>query len=279
MRIWLVYDRENIQRNQFFINRWLDAGRERGLSASVVAREELAWGVREGQLYLSAETQDGLPFCVVMRAAAPLLSAHFEGMGIPVFNNARLSNICNDKRLTHQFAAGRAPIMETAFINPGETQSPLPYPVVVKAARGNGGRQVYLAEDNASFLMALEKIAPDDALVQGLCDTPGRDVRIYMLGDAVVKSMMRFSKTDFRSNMGLGADTFPWDPGKETLALAQDFARRLDAGLIGVDFLLHRGQLVFNEIEDAVGTRMLYALGEGDIVRDYLAFILRKLDA
>jgi hypothetical protein len=44
-----------------------------------------------------------------------------------------------------------------------------------------------------------------------------------------------------------------------------------------VDFLFHQGRLLFNEIEDAVGTRMLYALGERDIVRDYLAFILNKL--
>ncbi|NLG58257.1 MAG: hypothetical protein GX540_07585, partial [Clostridiales bacterium] len=60
--------------------------------------------------------------------------------------------------------------------------------------------------------------------------------------------------------------------------LARQLAHRLDAGLIGVDFLFHQGRLLFNEIEDAVGTRMLYALGEGDIVRDYLAHILGLLD-
>lgn len=279
MRIWLVYDQAHIPRNRFFIDRWIDAGRERGLSVAVVTREEMAWGIREGRLYLSAKTQASLPGCVVMRAAAPLLSKHFEGMGIPVFNNARLSHICNDKRLTHQFAAGLVPMMDTMFLNSGETQCPLPYPAVIKAARGNGGRQVFLAEDDASFRLALEKIAPDDALAQPLSDTPGKDVRVYMLGDTVVQSMMRVSKTDFRSNMGLGADTFPWDPGEGILATARDFARRLGAGLIGVDFLFHRGQLMFNEIEDAVGTRMLYALGERDVVRDYLSFILDKLDS
>jgi len=276
--LWLIYDREHIPRNQFFIDRWLEAGRERGLSVQVIPREELTWGIRDSRLYLRAESQKGLPRCVVMRAIDPLLSAHLEGLGIPVFNNASTSRICNDKRLTHQFVSGLWPMMDTAFLGPGQTGSPFPYPVVIKSARGNGGRQVFLAEDEAAFRLALEQIAPDEALVQPLCDTPGRDVRVYLLGGQVVKAMMRVSRSDFRSNVGLGAEAFPWDPGAEALGLARQLAHRLDAGLIGVDFLFHQGRLLFNEIEDAVGTRMLYALGEGDIVRDYLAHILGLLD-
>ncbi len=98
-----------------------------------------------------------------------------------------------------------------------------------------------------------------------------------MLGHEVVDSMMRFSGTDFRSNVGLGADAVPYDPGGGHPELARRFARMLDPGLIGVDFLFHKGQLIFNEIEDAVGTRMLYAQDRMDIVADYMAFILKRL--
>lgn len=277
MHIWLIYDRDNIPRNQFFIDRWLEAGREKRFEVSVVTREEISFGIRDSRLFLSALSQPQLPGCAVMRANDPLLSRHLEGMGIPVFNNARIAHLCNDKRLTHQLVSGLFPMMDTVFLHPGETVSPFPFPVVVKAARSNGGRQVYLAQDDAAFRQALANIAPDDALVQPLCDTPGKDVRVYMLGNQVVKAMMRVSASDFRSNLGLGAATHPFDPGEEALELARHFAENLDAGLIGVDFLFHQGRLMFNEIEDAVGTRMLYALGERDIVRDYLAFILNKL--
>lgn len=277
MRIWLVYDRDNIPRNQFFIDRWLAAGRERGVQVSVVTREEIRFGIRDSLLSLAAASHQGLPDCAVIRANDPLLSGQLEGMGIPVFNNARLARICNDKRLTHQMASGLFPMMDTVFLHPQADKCPFPYPVVVKAAHGNGGRQVYLAEDEPAFRRALGAIAPDGALVQPLCDTPGRDVRVYMLGQEVVKTMMRVSDSNFRSNIGLGASARPFDPGEEALALARHFAQTLDAGLIGVDFLFHQGRLVFNEMEDAVGTRMLYALGERDIVRDYLAFILGKL--
>ena len=277
MRLWLMYDKTEITRNQFFIDRWMDAGKKQGVTVELVTLDQVRPAVLDSVLRLISKDHTQPPDCVVMRANVPLLSAHLEGMGIPVFNNARLARVCNDKRLTHQLAAGIAPMMDTAFLNPGDSRSPFPYPVVVKSAHGNGGRQVFLAEDEADFKQALGRIAPDSALVQPLCDTPGRDVRVYMLGHEVVASMMRFSGTDFRSNVGLGADAVPYDPGEDILNLARRFARMLDPGLIGVDFLFHKGQLIFNEIEDAVGTRMLYAQDRMDIVADYMAFILKRL--
>jgi gamma-F420-2:alpha-L-glutamate ligase len=278
MLIWLIYERAHIPRNQFFIDRWLKAGHERGIRVEVMTLDAITPGIRGNFPALWTPAGVNMPDCVVMRANAPLLSAHLEAMGIPVFNNARLARLCNDKRLTHQLASGIAPMMDTAFINAGDSACPFSYPVVVKSAHGNGGRQVFLAEDDRAYAKALAQIQPDAALVQPLCDTPGRDVRVYMLGHEVKASMMRQSATDFRSNVGLGAEAVPYDPGAGILEVARTFADRLNPGLIGVDFIFHRGQLLFNEIEDAVGTRMLYALGRFDIVKDYLAFILKALD-
>ena len=42
------------------------------------------------------------------------------------------------------------------------------------------------------------------------------------------------------------------------------------------DFILHKGRLLLNEMEDAVGTRMLYASGY-DVVPDYLDLILERM--
>ena len=44
--------------------------------------------------------------------------------------------------------------------------------------------------------------------------------------------------------------------------------------MAGVDFLLDRqGRLVFNELEEMVGSRMLYACTNRDIVRDYVHWL------
>ena len=51
---------------------------------------------------------------------------------------------------------------------------------------------------------------------------------------------------------------------------------RFDFGLAGIDFIFDRGQPVFNEIEDAVGTRMLYAYTDIDAAAVYADFVLKR---
>jgi len=47
--------------------------------------------------------------------------------------------------------------------------------------------------------------------------------------------------------------------------------------MVGIDFILDdNGNLVFNEIEDVVGARMLYQCSDIDIVKEYLSYISKK---
>ena len=55
----------------------------------------------------------------------------------------------------------------------------------------------------------------------------------------------------------------------EQLPVAADF--------IGVDFLLDRGNLIFNEIEDVVGSKMLYASSELDVAHMFTGHIQKSL--
>ena len=114
------------------------------------------------------------------------------------------------------------------------------------------------------------------AVAQPLCDTPGLDLRVYMLGDQPVQAMLRRAEgADFRSNFGLHHQAEPLsDPPAETLRIARAVARRLGSALIGVDFIRHQGRWLLNEAEDAVGTRMLYQYTPIDIVKLYFDYIL-----
>jgi len=274
--IWLVYERNNIARNQFFIDRWYDAARVRGVGIKLIAEDEIVCGIKENKP--SILHQDGLvlPDAAVMRLNMPILTAHMEKMGIPCFNNEKVARICNDKRLTHQAVSGIAPMMDTAFLHGHEEKPPFPYPFIVKGAHGCGGRQVFLVQDQESFRLALETIQPDNALAQPVCDTPGKDVRVYVLGNRIIKVMMRFSLSDFRSNINQGGSSVPYELAADDLKMVYKIMSLFDFGLVGIDFIFHQGRLLFNEIEDAVGTRMLYA-NSIDIVSEYFDLILARL--
>ena len=50
-----------------------------------------------------------------------------------------------------------------------------------------------------------------------------------------------------------------------------------DFGFVGIDFMFSDGQMIFNEIEDVVGARMLYHLTDLDVVDIYVAHILKTI--
>lgn len=271
MQGWLIYDADNIERNLRFISFFQQAAKRRDVSLRLITTTEISLGVRGNAPYLAPDAPD---FAVV-RCMRPDLSRHLEACGVRVFNNARVSEICNDKRHTHLFFTENGfPTLDTAFVSHACPVHPFAYPIVVKASQGCGGRQVYLCADEAAYMERLAHIAPDTAVVQPLCDTPGRDVRAYVLGGRVVQAMERYSDGDFRSNFGLHGTARPVELTPQMEAWAQRAAGLLDASLVGVDFLFHGGQPVLNEIEDAVGTRMLYQFTPLQIVEDYMDLIL-----
>ena len=63
----------------------------------------------------------------------------------------------------------------------------------------------------------------------------------------------------------------------EMRAYVEKAAKLLDVSLVGVDFVFHQGKPYLNEIEDAVGTRMLYQFTPIQIVEEYMDLILEKM--
>ena len=276
MRGAMIYERANAPRNARYIELFTAAARRRGAALEVCYTDEISCGAADtGTFFLLRGEKQAFDFALV-RAMRPLLSESLERAGIPAFNNSLVSRIANDKRETALYALQKGfPILPTAFAGLDCPAHAFPYPVVVKAARGCGGRQVYLCENEPAYLDALKKIAPDDAVVQPFLDAGGRDTRVYVLGGEVYQAMERYSDgADFRSNFGIHGHARPVSAPKDMLDMARCAARNLGAAFVGVDFLRGAdGKTYFNEIEDAVGARMLYEQTSLDPTDDYMALI------
>lgn len=271
---WLVYERNNVARNQRFIDFFMEAARAQGAELHLITTDEIIPLVTDGR----AQLRPTPPDFAVMRCMQPFLSAHLERCGVRVFNSAAVSRVCNDKRQTHLFfAAHGLPAMPTAFVSPDAPRHGFCYPVVLKGARSCGGRKVFLCENEAAYLEKLALIAPDDGVVQPLCDTPGQDVRVYLLNGQPVQAMLRYTENDFRSNFGLHGQARPAAATEGMLRACRVIAQSLQPDLVGVDFIFHQGKPCLNEIEDAVGTRMLYQYTDINIVSLYMTHILRSL--
>ena len=199
---------------------------------------------------------------VINRTNDYKIAEYFESRGIRVFNPSRLSKIANDKQKCYEFMKEN-----------GIEIMPINYkgvPAVKKKIDGHGGIDVYMLDKAEPF--------EDGYVYQKPCDTLGRDVRVWLIGGKIIASILRSSDTDFRSNFCLGGKASEYTLTDDDRALVYKIADLLDYDYIGIDFIFNNGRLVFNEIEDTVGARMIYSLTDIDIISLYCDYIKEELD-
>ncbi len=261
---WLFYTPEGEARNRAFIGFWREEAAKRGVTMELHRTSEP----------LPEENPD---FAVV-RVMDPPLSARLEARGIPIFNTASVSACCNDKWNTYRLADSLGvSYPKTVYVPDPAVLPDFPYPYVLKACAGHGGTQVYLVRNAGEAKTASESLRGVPSVAQKYVSEPGKDLRVYILGDKILAAMLRVSETDFRSNFCLGGRAFPYTLSSREKEMVWAFQKALPFGLAGIDFLFDRGQTVFNEAEDVVGCRMLYAHTDIRPVGLYLDWILRRL--
>ena len=266
----LFYDEIGAKRNRWFIERLIDVAAECGC---------------ELRLVVTSDVDVALSFCeprpnfAIVRTISPMLSHSLEALGIPTFNNARTAEIANDKWLTYLYAEELGvPVMHTEEIteSAGKIHS-LVYPFVVKAVDGHGGSEVFLVNNTEECKQILAKNPNKRFIAQELSSEPGIDMRVYVLGGEVLKAVCRTSKTDFRSNFSLGGKAEGIALDEKEAKIVSLISTNLGADLIGIDFIRHNGEWILNEIEDVVGTRMLYSLTDIDAAEVYVKHIISKI--
>lgn len=265
MKGLLIYDAEGAERNKWFIERLIESARDFG--------HELELVISDG------DEIDATADFAIVRTINPSLNAHVESLGIPTFNNAKTARIANDKWQTYLFLRDVGiPCMRT--VKPQTAEEAIrsfPYPFVLKTVDGHGGSEVFLADNEQKCKELFYKIGAKRLIVQDLCSEPGVDMRVYMLGGRVLAAAKRTSLSDFRSNFSLGGKAEIVDVPNEIQGILVTVTEALGCDFVGIDFIRHNGEWVLNEIEDVVGTRMLYSLTDLDAARLYTEYIISKL--
>ena len=280
----LIYNRPEAGPNQNYIDFYRRACSRRGVDFLLLYNEDIYSGI-------APLPQHGF---VINRTRDLSLSKKLEANGLPVFNNSRITLLGNDKlaALRYMEEAG-LPILKTSE-NPEDFDR---YPIIMKSRDGHGGTEVFLLhspEEAAVYQQEALRArtgltnGPTDMpiaakttgiswIYQEMADTPGKDLRVYITGNRITAAMLRSSDSDFRSNFCLGgqASVYTLSPAEETIV--KKTMSGLSIGHCGIDFLFHQDHLIFNELEDVVGSRMLYSYTDIDVVDDYIAYILSAL--
>lgn len=261
MTVWLVYEKAGAERNRQYINMHIERGKAKGIEFIPVLCDD---GIPVGN-----------PDIAVVRAMRPDVSRELESRGVRCVNKALVSEICNNKARTYEFLrANGIPVIPWISELSGETPPEIKqYPVVIKPCCGHGGKNVTLIHNDEEYVRARKKIAPDEYVIQPLATEAGRDLRVYILGGEPVGAVLRIAEGDFRSNFSLGGKVRAKKLSDSEISLVKRVCALLPFDYCGIDIMYHNGNPVINEIEDVVGSRMLYATHDIDIVSMFINYL------
>ncbi|MDY3118371.1 MAG: RimK family alpha-L-glutamate ligase [Peptoniphilus sp.] len=208
----------------------------------------------------------------------------------PVFNSPASIALADDKIATFLALAEHLPMIDTvpapfhyrtealqdAFLETVEAR--FGYPMVVKAAKGSFGEQVYLAKDRDDLRALAEGMGTEDFLFQRfIAESAGVDKRVLIVGDTILGAIERRNEGDFRANIAAGSMARPVELSREEKAIA--LAAHKEAGLSfsGIDLIdSHEGPLLV-EINSNMSYLAFQAATGTDVSKKILDFVRRRI--
>ena len=278
---WLIYDQEGAERNASYISMHIEEGEKLGIQIKLLYAEFLSFGIQKQKMVVFYKGQQiEFPNFTICRTINPDISFMLEQTGVPLFNQAKVAEIANNKAKTYAFLAGKGiPMADAIFLTAEQLATDwdnIEENSIIKAVAGHGGTQVFLKREQDKEQI-FNGIKNADVVVQPLIEG-GKDVRVYVLGDTILAAVCRTAKEGFKSNYSLGGEVSLYTLSDENISFVKKIMEQFSFGLVGIDFLIdEKGKFLFNEIEDVVGARMLYQLTSINLVEKYLQFILEQI--
>ncbi|WP_274362810.1 ATP-grasp domain-containing protein [Paenibacillus thermotolerans] len=277
---WLIYNREDAEKNRSYISWMLEEAESLNADLRLLLKEQLSFGVRSGKLFVAYLGKPvDVPKFAIVRNIDELFTEQLESMGVKVYNNSFVSKIANNKAATYQYLAQhRIPVPDTLFIRKKEFNpaalGDFAFPMILKDVAGRGGSQVYKVDGPEELTQLIDRLQEGAFVLQQMMK-PGKDVRVFVVGTKIIAAIVRESKQDFRANYSLGGSSSVYRLSNEETELVNRIIGLFSFGMAGIDFMFDdNDRLVFNEIEDVVGSRTLSLNTDINIVREYLQFIL-----
>ncbi len=264
MKGLLIYEPQEIIRNQSFIDRLINAGKNNGLDMQVMDDQQSHYPPADFIFFRSRNVK---------------LSKELAKKGVPLFNRAQVNEIANDKYKALQFVQllGISTVPTQIVKEASELTT---FPVVLKTIGGHGGMQVELFENEEAAKQFIEKYKEQMVIAQQYIETNATDVRVFMLGTEVIGAVKRIgAPNSFKSNYTLGGTVEKYELDTAQIADVQKIARALKSDYIGMDFLLlPNGGWIFNELEDPVGARSFFQTTQTDIAIPIMNYIKQLLE-
>lgn len=265
-----------------------------GVNLQVCYTDEIAYGMDDkGKLWVNVDVEE-IGFVLFLDKDI-VLAQHLETLGLRVFNTSAAIGVCDHKGMTMQALSGANIAMPKTIIAPlvfegmydekqedryiRHIEEELSYPLIVKECYGSFGMQVYKIEDTEALVQLRSRIAHKPHLYQAyVASSEGKDVRIHVVGDKVVASMLRVNEHDFRANITNGGKMIAYSPSKAFEEMAVKVCKVLKVDFAGVDLMFgEAGEPLLCEVNSNAHIKNILDLTGINIAEKIMAYILKEV--
>lgn len=241
----------------------------RGVQCTMIDVRDLVWDVHG-----DCRLRDGSPLehidlvlerCI-SQTQGMTAARLFEAAGVPCVNSAAVIETCGDKLAT-SLALVHEGVPTPRVLVGVEQESALAavermgYPCVLKPTSGSWGRLLARLNDRHAAEAVIEHKATLGSVqhgvfyVQEFIEKPGRDLRVFVVGDEAVAGIARYSE-HWITNTARGGRAEAFDVSGEEGALAVRAARAVGGGVLAVDLLEAPGRgLLVSEVNHTMEFR------------------------
>ena len=212
----------------------------------------------------------------------------FEAHGVRVVNNSMSTAICMDKLWTISLLAKNGiPTPKTAVVfsyeAAQEVANKFNYPLVVKPINGSWGRLISLIRDGEELRSIMEHrtylpgMLSKAHLMQEYVRKPGRDIRVFVVGDEVPVAIYRINK-HWITNTARGGKAIPARVDVELEEISLKAAKIVGGEILGIDVFEdpERGYLV-NEINPIPEFKNTVAVTGYDLPRKIAEYLVSNV--
>ncbi len=221
-----------------------------------------------------------------------VISRMLEKKGLKVFNSSIAIDLCDNKFLTHTTLANnniKMPKTYPSFLCYSQNNyanydyflkisKELGFPLVVKINYGSLGANVKLINDLEELIKFAEQNKNNSFLIQEFIkESYGKDIRVIVIKNKVVTSMLRKNELDFRSNISLGGKGYRIDLPKEAEQIAIKASKILKLDYCGVDILIGDRDYYLCEVNSNAFFEEIEKVTNVDVAKEYAKYIYGKI--
>lgn len=203
-----------------------------------------------------------------------------EDIGVKVINPARSIEKAVDKYYTSALleeAGINTPrtIVTESFSDAMKAFKELDGDVIVKPLFGSLGMGITRIsdEDVAYRVFRALEMTKSVYYIQEFIPHGGRDIRVFIIGDQVVASMLRVSD-DWKTNISSGGKAKSYTPSEEVIEMSLRAAEKLGLIYTGVDLIETEEATYMIELNSTPGWEGLQSVADVDITEALLDYLL-----